>query len=59
MKKIIAMFIFVFVQVVSAEEIKIGWIGPLTGDAAALGVDSLRALQLKISEAKKTRAPWV
>lgn len=31
-------------------EIKIGWIGPLTGNAAALGVDSSAAVQLAVDQ---------
>lgn len=34
-----------------AETIKIGWIGPLTGNSAVLGIDSMQAAQLAIEEA--------
>ena len=35
----------------SAQPIKIGWSGPLTGNSAVLGVDSLAAAQMAIDEA--------
>lgn len=34
----------------SADTIKIGFIGPLTGDAAAYGVDTLNGVKLKVDE---------
>ena len=35
---------------IKAEDFKIGWIGPLTGNAAVLGIDSLNALELAVNE---------
>lgn len=37
-------------QMANNEPIKIGWIGPLTGGAAALGMDSIVAAQLAVEE---------
>ena len=37
-------------QPTSGDVIKIGFIGPLTGDAAAYGVDTLNGAQLKVEE---------
>jgi branched-chain amino acid transport system substrate-binding protein len=41
-----------FVEPAAAEvkEIKVGWIGPLTGNSAVLGVDSLKAVQMAFDE---------
>lgn len=33
-----------------SDEIKIGWVGPLTGSSAVLGVDSLKAIQMAFDE---------
>ncbi|HLD63847.1 MAG TPA: ABC transporter substrate-binding protein, partial [Candidatus Peribacteraceae bacterium] len=38
----------------STEPIKIGFIGPLTGDAAALGVDILHGIQIAVDDANAT-----
>lgn len=37
-------------QVVNNEPIKIGWVGPLTGGAAALGIDSIVAAKMAVEE---------
>ena len=34
-----------------AEEIKIGWIGPLSGNAAVLGIDSAEVVQMVFDRA--------
>lgn len=39
------------VAAVHADPIKIGWIGPLTGNSAVLGIDSVQAVQLAVDEA--------
>ena len=38
----------------SAEEIKVGWIGPLSGDAASLGVDSVEVARQVFEEINRT-----
>ncbi|MCB0325645.1 MAG: ABC transporter substrate-binding protein, partial [Bdellovibrionales bacterium] len=43
-------FLVLFTTEVRSEPIKIGWIGPLTGDAAVLGMDSMPAAQMVFEE---------
>lgn len=55
MKKIFIIFSFILILPIriyaeSQAEIKIGWIGPLTGSAAALGVDSVPAIEIVFDE---------
>ena len=40
-----------FARTASAESIKIGWMGPLTGNSAVLGIDSVKAAQIAIDQA--------
>jgi branched-chain amino acid transport system substrate-binding protein len=41
----------------NADAIKVGWIGPLTGDAAVLGADAAKAVQMVIDQANGSRTP--
>ncbi len=50
-KQILALLIYSTALLAQAETIKIGWIGPLTGNSAVLGIDSLQAAQIAIDEA--------
>lgn len=50
-------FVFgVFAQAF-ADPVKVGWIGPLTGPAAILGVDALKATKLALGNVNKHRKP--
>ncbi len=50
-RKLLLFFTLVFAAGLSnAEPIKIGWIGPLSGPAAALGVDSVPAIKIVFDE---------
>ncbi|HLC33187.1 MAG TPA: ABC transporter substrate-binding protein [Candidatus Nanoarchaeia archaeon] len=49
--KTISVFIFLILSACAPQEtIKIGWIGPLTGSGAVLGIDSVVAAQIAIDE---------
>ena len=37
----------------AAEDIRLGWIGPLTGNSAAVGVDSVKAVQVAVDQANR------
>lgn len=49
-----SIFVFIiahlFMPLAYAGELKIGWIGPLSGNSAVLGVDSLEALRIAVDE---------
>jgi branched-chain amino acid transport system substrate-binding protein len=57
--KFVAVFFIVFCAILnaSADSVKVGWIGPLTGPAAILGVDALKATKIALSEINKERSP--
>ena len=49
-RSIILLVMIAFTTRTAAADIPIGWIGPLTGNAAILGVDSIPAIELAIEE---------
>lgn len=54
-------FLFVLTQACSSNDsgktISIGWVGPLTGKAAVLGKDGLKAITLAISDHNRNKEP--